>query len=118
MKPTTGKLEDEYTYATDCQFATLIGLAMRSRSPLNEITRQRNISYHMLKTCQEHAGNITWGNDPRRHHDRVQDILDDAKNGGLYKALNRFTLKRFDRAGDAARWFASFEKSEKDMVPR
>lgn len=116
MKPHTGKLEDEYAYATECQLATLSWLTMLSRSALSEITRQRNISFHMLKVCQEHESEITWGN-RRQHHGRVRDILDDAKKDNLYKALNRFTLKGFDKAGQAGRWLKSFEKSEKEPKP-
>jgi hypothetical protein len=114
VKPTIGKIEDEYAYATECQLATLSWLAMKRSSPISEITRQRNICYHMLKVCQEHAGNIAWG---RRYYSRVQDILGDAKNDNLHAALNRFTLMHFDRADDATRWLRAFEKTEKDKVP-
>ena len=118
MKPRTGKLEDEYAYATECQLATLSWLTMLSKSALSEITRQRNISFHMLKVCQEHESEITWEQGIRKDFSRVQDLLDDAKNDNLFEALNRWTLKGFDKVGQAARWLKSFEKSEKDKVPR
>jgi len=117
MKPRTGKLEDEYAYATDCQLATLSWLTMRRSSPLSEITRQRNICFHMLKVCQEYASEITWEHGIRRHYSRVEGILEDAKEDNLFEALNRFTLKGFDRAGDAARWFSAFKRSEAIKVP-
>lgn len=116
MKPKTGRLEDEYAWATECQLATLSGLCWKRSSPKCEITRQRNIAFHMLKICQEHAGNITWERGPwNKDYSRVRDILDDGDS--LYEALNRFTLKGFDKAGDAAKWLASFEKSKKGVKP-
>jgi len=114
MRPRTGKLEDEYAWATECQLATLSGLCWVKRSALVEITRQRNISYHMLTVCQEHAGNITWG---LREFGRVQDILKDAKESDLMAALNHFTMKCFDKPELAQRWLKSFENSEKGRIP-
>lgn len=113
MKPRTGKLEDEYAYATECQLATLSGLCMVKKSALSEITRHRNIAEHMLKVCQEHASEITWEYGIRRDFGRVREILDEAReHGDLPHALTRWTLTQFIGT-DGARWLASFEKSAK-----
>lgn len=111
MKPRTGKLEDEYAYATECQLATLSQLCMVTRSALSEITRQRGIAEHMLKVCQEHASEITWERGPWRDFGRVREILDEAREHGLPHALTRWTLTQFIGT-NSARWLASFEKSE------
>lgn len=110
MKPRTGKLEDEYAWATECQLATLSGVCMVKRSALHEITRQRNIAEHMLKICQEHSSEITWEYGVRREFGRVQEILDWAKERGLHDALTDWTCGQFFDDKQRDRWLKSFEK--------
>ena len=72
-------LENEYAHATECLLATLSGLMMRKRSLQGEIMRHTNIALRMLRVCEEHAGNIAWGNRPTRFP-RVHDMLEQAKS--------------------------------------
>lgn len=73
MIPTTGKLEDEYVWATDCQLTTLAQLCKSKHTTAGTIARQLHIVEHMLHVCQEHSGNTTWTATNSRVHRFVQE---------------------------------------------
>lgn len=77
MKPRTGRLEDEYAYATECNLATLSGLMGRKRSPKCEIDRQTSICAHMLTVCRRLYLTIEWTSGPHHHYGRAAEILAD-----------------------------------------
>lgn len=113
MKPRSGKIEDEYAWATECNLATLSGLCFVKKSSLVDINRQRNICFHMLKVCQEHESEITWHSGQRLDYPRVWELLKETE-GNLYDALNAWTKKCFDTPEQAERWWKSYQRSEKD----
>lgn len=112
MKPRSGKIEDEYAWAAECNLATLSGLCFVKKSSLSDIHRQRNICFHMLKVCQEHESEIAWHAGQRVTNPRVWELLH--AEGNLSDALNAWTKKQFDKPEQAERWWKSYERSEKD----
>jgi len=91
MKPRTGKLEDEYAWAAECNLATLSGLMGRKRSPKCEIDRQTSICHHMVTVCFRHFDAITWQSGVRGNYPRVHDLLiDNDSPPNIERALERF----------------------------
>ena len=93
MKPTTGKLCDEYAWATEVQLATLSGLLMTKRTSQREITRQTDISLHMLMVCRQHHKEIAWTHGPQHLYGRVSSLF-----------LDAFTEDTCDMPGALERW--------------
>lgn len=92
MRP-AGSLADEYAYATECQLTTLEGLCAKKSSPKSSLRRHTTIALTMLKVCQEHDSEITWGRGPLMFFRRVREVLDAAKGSTLRKALGDWGAK-------------------------
>ena len=99
-----GTIYNEYAYATECQLATLAGLCVAKRTPLCEITRQRNIAHRMLMVCQREIGNIEW----ERSYPRAMEL---ATRSNVGEAINGWIYDTMVDANRADRWLRSYRLS-------
>ena len=74
-------LDEEYVYATECNFATLEKLALTKKTSKSEVRRQSSICTRMLRVCYTLPHEVTIHS---RHSNRVARLLTAARESETF----------------------------------